>query len=155
MNMTSLTIGFAALACAANAPAQFLPAADRTALIALAAQNDAAWGEKDVAAIKQQYTADGSLRVAPGSPVVVGRHSILEFFGKAFARRNGVYRHITVIDHLEPITSNLVLADGGVRVERQEADGRWSLVRTFRNVSVVAREAGEWKLRSVRAIPQG
>ena len=127
---------------------------DRVALERLAADNDAAWGAKDVATMSGQYTSDGTVRVSPQSPVIAGKASVSQFFAQAFARRQGVHRHITSLDHIEMIAPDMALADASVRVERQEQDGSWSLVRTFRNLTVAVREAGSWKLRSVRAIPQ-
>jgi ketosteroid isomerase-like protein len=127
---------------------------DRRALEQLAAVNDAAWGAKDVATISGQYSTDGTVRVSPQAPVITGRIHVTEFFDNAFARRQGVHRHITSLDHIELISPDMALADASVRVERRAAVGGWELVRTFRNVTLVVREAGQWKFRSVRAIPQ-
>ena len=120
---------------------------DRIALEHLAAANDAAWNAKDVQTMAGQYMADGSVRVSPQAPVVSGRAPVSKFFGEAFARRQGTFRHITTLDHIEAVTSDMALADAGVRVEKQEANGSWSLVRSFRNVRLVVREGGQWKLR--------
>lgn len=140
----------------AGAPAVAAPLgdSDKTALEQLAATNDAAWGSKDVATMSGQYASDGTVRVSPQAPVISGKASVAKFFSEAFARREGVHRHITNLDHIELLTPDMALADASVRVERQLPDGSWSLVRTFRNLSVAVREAGGWKLRSVRAIPQ-
>lgn len=127
---------------------------DRSALERLAAANDAAWGAKDTATMSGQYTENGSVRVSPHAPVIAGRANVSEFFAQAFARREGVHRHITSLDNIELIGPDIALADASVRVERQQPNGSWDLVRTFRNVSLVMREGGQWKLRSVRAIPQ-
>ena len=155
MTRALLLIGASCIACATSqAVAAPLGDGDRSALERLAAANDAAWGSKDVAALAGQYTSDGTVRVSPQAPVIAGKTSVTKFFSEAFARRNGVHRHITNLDHIELITPDMALADAGVRVERQEADGSWSLVRTFRNLSVAVRETDGWKLRSVRAIPQ-
>jgi ketosteroid isomerase-like protein len=145
----------AVLLLAAPMPVSAAPVsgADRRALEGLAAANDAAWNAKDVPAMAGQYTADGSVRVSPQLPVVAGNGPVSKFFGEAFARRQGVFRHITTLDHVEAVAPDMALADAGVRVEKQEADGSWSLVRSFRNISLVVRENGQWKLRSVRAIP--
>ena len=85
--------------------------------------------------------------------MVYGREPVTKFFDGAFARREGTHRHITALDNIELVTPDMALADAGVRVERQEADGSWTLVRTFRSISLAVREGGSWKLRSVRAIP--
>jgi ketosteroid isomerase-like protein len=155
MNRFLLTVGVLWLAFAATGPALASPPgdADRMALQQLAAANDAAWGAKDVATISTQYVADGSVRVAPQAPVIYGREQVIEFFDRAFARRQGTHRHITVLDNIELISPDMALADAGVRVERRDPDGNWTLVRTFRSVSLAVREGGIWRLRSVRAIP--
>lgn len=144
------------LASSLAMPALALPVSDsdRQSLQRLAAANDTAWNDRDVATIASQYAADGSVRVSPQVSVIAGRRPVTQFFTEAFARRQGTHRHITALDHIELITSDMALVDGSVRVERQQSDGSWSLVRTFRNVSLVVREGGQWKLRSVRAIPQ-
>lgn len=128
--------------------------ADRQALEQLASANDSAWGAKDVATMASQYTQDGSVRVSPDAPVIAGRAPVSAFFKQAFDRRQGVHRHITKLDHIDWISPDMALADASVRVERQEPDGNWSLVRTFRNITLSVRQGGQWKLRSVRAIPQ-
>ena len=145
-----------ALMLATVSPVEAAPLAepDSQALEQLAAANDAAWNAKDVAIMSGQYAEDGSVRVSPKSPVIAGKGPISSFFGEAFARRRGSFRHITSLDHIEAVTPDMVLADAGVRVEQQQPDGSWSLVRTFRNFSLVVREGGRWKLRAVRAIPQ-
>jgi uncharacterized protein (TIGR02246 family) len=151
-----LTVGIALLTFGAYEPAMAAPPSDEDcrALQQLAAENDAAWGAKDASTMSSQYTADGTVRVSPQSPVISGRKNVTEFFAQAFARRQGTHRHITSLDNIELIGPDTALADASVRVERQEADGSWMLVRTFRNISLAKREAGQWKLRSVRAIPQ-
>lgn len=156
MNRPVLIACLSLLGIAQAKPALALPVsdADRKALERLAAANDAAWNAKDVTTMAGQYATDGSVRVSPQAPVINGRSAITKFFGEAFGRRQGVHRHITTLDHVEQIAPNEALADASVRVERQDADGSWSLVRTFRNVSLVVREGGSWKLHSVRAIPQ-
>jgi ketosteroid isomerase-like protein len=126
---------------------------DRRALEQLAADNDAAWGSKDVATISTQYADAGSVRVSPQSPVIVGRQPVTGFFDEAFSRRKGTHRHITNLDHIELISPDMALADAAIRVERVEADGTWTLVRKFRSVTVAVREGRVWKLRAVRAIP--
>lgn len=154
--MTSVARCISILMLGIASPALAAPVSDvdRRALEQLAAANDAAWNAKDVQTMAGQYAADGSVRVSPQAPVVSGLAPVSKFFGEAFARRQGSFRHITALDHIEAVTADMALADAGVRVEKQEADGSWSLVRSFRNVSLVVRANGQWKLRSVRAIPQ-
>ncbi|HET9397903.1 MAG TPA: nuclear transport factor 2 family protein [Sphingomicrobium sp.] len=151
-----LILGTAVVAQTFAAPVVAAPVseADRKQLEQLAAANDEAWGARDVAAMSSQYVEESSVRVSPQAPVVVGRGPVTKFFGEAFARRQGVHRHVTMLDHVELVAPDMALADAGVRVERQEPNGSWSLVRTFRNISLAIRERGQWKLRSVRAIPQ-
>ena len=155
MTQSLIIFGAAAIALI-GPPAMAAPVgdSDKISLEQLAAANDAAWGAKDVATMSGQYTADGTVRVSPQAPVIAGKAGVTTFFSEAFARRQGVHRHITKLDHMELIAPDMALADASVRVERQEPDGSWSLVRTFRNLTVAVRESDGWKLRAVRAIPQ-
>lgn len=150
-----LATGALWLAYGSSEPALAAPPSneDRRALEQLAADNDAAWGAKDVATISSQYVEAGSVRVSPQAQVIEGREPVISFFDGAFAGRQGVHRHITHLDHIELIAPDMALADAAVRVERQEANGAWTLVRRFRSVTVAVRHGRDWKLRAVRAIP--
>ncbi|RIX27116.1 DUF4440 domain-containing protein [Sphingomonas edaphi] len=150
-----LAVGAFWLASGLNTPVLAAPPSetDRRALEQLAADNDAAWNAKDVATIASQYADAGSVRVSPQSPVIVGRQPVTGFFNEAFSRRRGTHRHITNLDHIELISPDMAFADAAVRVEREEPDGTWVLVRTFRSVTIAVREGLAWKLRAVRAIP--
>lgn len=150
-----LTAGALWLIYGLSEPALAAPPSDedRRALEQLAADNDAAWGAKDVATISGQYVEAGSVRVSPQAPVILGREPVIGFFDGAFSRREGIHRHITKLDHIELIAPDMALADAAVRVERQEPNGAWILVRTFRSVTVAVRDGRDWKLRAVRAIP--
>ena len=154
MNRLPITLSAFCLATLPIGQAQAETAIDRQALEQLASANDSAWGAKDVAAMTSQYTQDGSVRVSPQAPVIAGRSAVSDFFKQSFDRRQGTHRHTTKLDHIDWITPDMALADASVRVERQEPDGSWSLVRTFRNITLSVREGNRWKLRSVRAIPQ-
>ena len=145
MLAAALALGSAAQAAPPSAP-------DRAALEKLAADNDSAWTAKDWATITTQYVATGTLRVAPTAPIEIGRPAIGRFFRSAFERRPAGFRHVTRIDNIEMVTPDLAVADGYVRVERAEGGG-WTLVREFASSSLVVREAGRWKLHSVRANP--
>ncbi|HEV2567451.1 SgcJ/EcaC family oxidoreductase [Sphingomonas sp.] len=136
--------------CAAPALAEAPSVTDRAALAALADAADAAWNEKDAGRVAAAYTADGSLRMSGGA-VVEGQDAIRATFESNFAARQGTMRHITQVDRVELIEPDLAFTDAGVRVEQQQPDGSWKLMRTFRNVSVAKREGGAWRLKSVRA----
>ena len=81
---------------------------------------------------------------------VAGRAAVRSFFEGNFARREGTLRHITQLESIDLVAPGIALADAHVRVE-QLRDGRWELVRSFANHSVVRREAGGWRLHAVRA----
>lgn len=139
------------LLAAAPAFAQAPPAADQAALTALAAEADAAWNVKDADRMAANYADTGTLRLS-GGQAIVGREAIRTVFKSNFAARQGVLRHITTIDRAELVDPDLALSDAAVRIEQQGADGQWKLVRSFRNVTLARREAGQWKLAAVRAI---
>ena len=135
-------------AAAATSPSD----ADRIALARLAAENDAAWTRKDLAAILKQYAADGTLRVGPAAKMEKGEEEIRRFFQTSFARRPDGFRHLTELRNIEMIGPDIAMADAHVRVERADGEG-WALVREFSNNSLVVREGKTWKLHSVRAYP--
>jgi uncharacterized protein (TIGR02246 family) len=145
-----LLLTAAALLASAPALAQPVGPADQAALQALADEADAAWNLKDAARMAAAYTDNASLRLAAG-PAIAGREAIRTVFTRNFAARQGTMRHVTSVDRAELIEPNLAFTDAGVRVEQQQPDGSWTLMRSFRNVSVARREAGAWKLQSVRA----
>ena len=150
--MASLA-ALAAVATTGTANAAPLAPSDRVELEQLKDANDASWNRRDAATITGQYVADATVRVAPSAELVAGRDEINRFFTAAFARRQGEFRHVTSLAHLEPLADGTVLSEGDVRVEKQEANGSWSLVRRFRTIAIAVRGATGWKLRSVRAIP--
>jgi uncharacterized protein (TIGR02246 family) len=124
--------------------------ADMAALQALANAADSAWNEKNAARMAEAYAEDGTLRMSGGA-VLEGRAAIRTTFDRNFAARQGTMRHVTAVDRAELIAPDLAFTDAGVRVEQQQPDGSWTLMRSFRNVSVARREGGTWKLQSVRA----
>ena len=142
----------AAALLAAPALAEVPSPAEQAALKALAAAADAAWNAKDVERMTAAYTDNGSLRLG-GTPAIEGREAIRAQFRSAFAARQGTLRHITSVDRAELIRPDLALSDAGVRIEQQQADGSWTLVRAFRNVSIAAKGPQGWRLQTVRAFP--
>jgi uncharacterized protein (TIGR02246 family) len=146
--MKSLTFALALLA--APALAQPVSPADDAALKALAHEADVAWNEKDAARMAAVYAEGASLRLSGGA-AIESRDAIRATFERNFAARQGTMRHITQVDRAELIAPDLALSDAGVRVEQQQADGSWKLMRTFRNVSLARREGNGWKLQFVRA----
>lgn len=141
----------AALVLATAAEAAPPSDADRAALEALAEAADIDWNEKDVAGMAAHYAQDASLGL--GGQMLEGRAALADYFKLAFARRPGVFRHVTRIEKVELLRPDLAFSDAVVRVERQQPDGSWALERSFRNASVSVRSEGGWKLRSVRAYP--
>lgn len=135
---------------AANACAEPPRAEDRAALEKLAADNDAAWNVKDVDGVMAQYAGDGSLRLG-GGEAFNGLPAVRRYFTSAFAQRQGELRHVTKLDNLDLVTPDIAYADAYVRVERENGDGSFTLMREFRNHSLVVRENGRWRMRAVRA----
>ena len=150
--MKRLTVAIALFAAPASALAQPPGPADQAALAALAGEADAAWNAKDAARMAAAYAEDGDLRLGDG-PAIEGRNNIAAQFRSAFAARQATMRHVTTVDHADLIGPDLAVSDAGVRVEQRQADGSWTLVRAFRNVSVAVRERDGWRLRTVRAFP--
>jgi uncharacterized protein (TIGR02246 family) len=138
--------------CAAPALAQPPGPADQAALLALAAEADAAWNEKDADRMAAAYVERGSLRLAGGA-AIEGREAIRAQFQRNFAARQGMMRHVTTVDRTELIEPDLALSDAAVRVEQHQPGGGWKTLRTFRNVSLVRRAGRGWRIVSVRAFP--
>lgn len=126
--------------------------ADQAALHAVADRSDRVWNEKDTDGMAAIYAQDGMLRLAGEAPLV-GRASMRDYFAQAFARRPPGFRHVTRITHFQALTPDLVLTDGDVSVDQQQADGSWTVMRRFRTNSVAVRRENGWELLAVRAIP--
>ncbi len=146
MRLTILALSSLALVAAAPAPA------DRQQLEQLAALNDHYWNEKDVERISGQYADDATVRIGHAQ-VLQGKAGIRAFFAAAFSRREGEFRHVSKVEHLEVLSPDLVLADNQVRVERADGKGGWAPVREFRTNSLAVRDGATWKLRAVRGHP--
>lgn len=140
--------GFAAPALAAE-----LPARDAAALTDLAAEADAAWNQRDTTRMTAVYASNGSLLVAPMSAAREGQPAIGEYIARAFARRQGEWRHITRLTRMEALTPDLAMTDSVVDVDQRQPDGSWKTMRRFNNVSMAEREGAGWRIRAVRAFP--
>lgn len=148
MKFLAFALSLIAVPALAEPPAQ----ADEQALLALAANADAAWDARDVDGMTALYEEGATLRMG-GGKVVEGQQAIRTQFQSAFAARQATMRHVTTIDRNELIAPDLAISDAGVRVEQQQPDGSWLTVRSFRNVSLARRGPDGWRLRTVRAIP--
>ncbi len=126
--------------------------ADQAALLAVAERSDQVWNDKDTDGMATIYAQDGMLRLGGDAPLV-GRAAMRDYFAQAFARRPPGFRHVTHITHFQALTPDLVLTDGDVSVDQQQADGSWTSMRRFRTNSVAVRRGGGWELVAVRAIP--
>lgn len=142
----------AVLAVAYATPSLATPpsAEDRAALVAVAASADARWNDADATGLAESFTDDATLVLYPAARAV-GRNAIRDYFARAFERRPGRLRHVTTLGEITMLTPDVALADGHVRLERQQDDGRWVLVRYFVNHNVAVREGTGWKLDAVRA----
>ena len=146
MKAFSLALALLAAPAVAEPPS----AADQAQLAALAAEADSAWNEKDADRMAAAYTPGATLGLGGGKPID-GRDAVRSTFQRNFAARQGTMRHLTTVERTELIAPDLAMSDAAVRVEQQQPDGSWTLMRSFRNVSLARREAGAWKLHSVRA----
>ena len=153
MRLPALALTFAVLVAT---PALAAPPsdADAAALRSLAGAADEAWNTADAERMSSYYSEDATLQVTGRGEQFVGRGAIRSFMAQSFAARPGVFRHVTEIRRMDAVAPDLVFSDADVRVEQQQADGSWKLVRSFGNVSVAAREGRGWRLRAVRAWPR-
>ena len=150
--MRPFLIAIALASAAVISPADAAPPTpeDQTVLEALAARNDAAWNAADAAAISAQYSEDGSLRLSGMTEALTGRAAVHSYFERSFAQRPPGLRHVSRLQRIEMVAPDLAFADAHVRVETLQ-EGRWQLAREFVNHSLLRREAGGWRLHSVRA----
>jgi uncharacterized protein (TIGR02246 family) len=126
--------------------------ADQAALERLAAENDAAWDAANAEVISNQYAIDGNLKLG-GTDLNDGRAAIQSYFERSFARRPAGLRHVSQVERIDMVTPNTAFADAHVRLERENADGSRTLLREFRNHSVLVRDGSTWRIRAVRSHP--
>lgn len=126
--------------------------ADARALMKLGADNDAFWDAADAEKISSHYAIDGTLRVGD-SETYEGRDAVRGYFRTSFANRPAGLHHVSQVDRIDMLTKDVALADAHVRVERANPDGSRTLLREFRNLSVLVREGKAWRFRAIRALP--
>lgn len=152
--MRMFTFGLAAITAAALsvAPCGAAPATEaaRMELQGAAAAMDAAWDRKDPTALAALFAKDATIQAGPNA-VLEGRAAIGAFFGRDFENRPGTMRHVSQLRGIDMVTPDLALVDKLVRLEQQDAQGRWTVLRTFLNSTLLKRVAGSWKVRTVRA----
>lgn len=127
-------------------------AADRRQLLQLAERMDQAWTAGDAAANAQLFDAEATARFGE-DPLGEGREAIRRQFDGFFAGRPAGLRHVTRIERIEQLASDLAQWDAEVRVERRAADGRWTTLSRIRNVTIAIRQGEGWRIKSVRAFP--
>ena len=108
----ALIFAFAALAAAMAAPP---PQADAAALRTLANAADLAWNAADVDGMAAYYSPDATLQVTGRGDQLVGREAIRAYFGQAFARRPGVFRHVTEVRRMDALDRDTVVSDASIR----------------------------------------
>lgn len=143
----------AALSMAAAASAAVPASDDRNALERLASAADQAWNRGDAEGMSILYTESASLRLGGMDKPLVGRGAVRSYFGRSFEKRPPGFRHVTQLRHVEMLGPSLAFSDAAVSVEQSDGKGGWLLVRQYENNSIAVREAGQWKLSSVRAYP--
>ena len=134
------------------APSYAAPAtvASRRELQGAAAAMDAAWDRKDLTAWTTLFDQDAIIQAGPNA-VIEGQAAIRAFFGRDFKNRRGTMRHVSEPRRIDMVRPDLALMDKVVRLEQQDADGRWTVLRTFSNSTLLTQVRGVWKVRSVRA----
>ena len=126
------------------------PEAARQELHGAAAAMDAAWDRKDLTALATLFAQDATIQAGPNA-VLEGQAAIRAFFGRDFDNRRGTMRHVSEPRRIDMVTPDLALVDKLVRIEQQDADGRWTVLRTFLNSTLLRRVEGSWKVRTIRA----
>ncbi len=134
------------------APSYAAPATEaaRQELHGAAAAMDAAWDRKDLTAWATLFDQNATIQAGPNA-VLEGQAAIRAFFGRDFENRRGTMRHVSEPYRIDMVTPDLALVDKLVRLEQQDAEGRWTVLRTFSNSTLLTRVQGTWKVRAVRA----
>lgn len=145
----SVVISAAALSFAPCSAAPATEAA-RQELHGAAAAMDAAWDRKDLTALTTLFAQDATIQAGPHA-VLEGQTAIRAFFGRDFENRRGTMRHVSEPRRIDMVTPDLALVDKLVHLEQQDADGRWTVLRTFLNSTLLTRVQGTWKIRAIRA----
>lgn len=127
--------------------------ADATALAALAAEADVAWSLRDAARMTAVYADHASLIVGAMPEAREGKAGIGDYIARAFAGRQGEWRHVTRLTRMEAVGPDLVLSDAVVDVDQRQPDGSWKTMRRFSNVTLAQRQSDGWRIRTVRAFP--
>ena len=125
---------------------------DRAALLDLADRMDQAWTAADADANAELFTSDATARFG-ADPVGGGRDAIRNQFRSFFKDRPAGLRHVTTIEGVELLASNLALWDAEVRVERRQTTGEWVTLTRIRNVTLAVRQPDGWRIKAVRAFP--
>lgn len=141
-----------AVSMAAQAPAAELAPADRQQLIQLAQRMDNAWTAGDADANAQLFAVDATARLGD-DPLGEGRQAIVDQFQGFFKDRPAGLRHVTLVERIEQLADALAMWDAEVRVDRQQADGRWATLTKIRNVTIAVRQPDGWRIKAVRAFP--
>jgi ketosteroid isomerase-like protein len=134
------------------APCRAAPATEaaRQELHGAAAALDAAWDRKDLTALATLFAQDATIQAGPNA-VLEGHAAIRAFFDRDFENRRGTMRHVSEPRRIDMVNLDLALVDKLVRLEQRDADGRWTVLRTFLNSTLLTRVQGTWKIRAIRA----
>lgn len=150
--MKILALAAALLAAAPAQAAQPAPV-DAAVLTALAAEADTAWNLRDADRMTAVYADHASLIVGAMPEAREGRAGIGDYIARAFAGRQGEWRHVTRLTRMEAVGPDLVLSDAVVDVDQRQPDGSWKTMRRFNNVTLAQRQGDGWRIRTVRAFP--
>lgn len=152
MRMFTLVLAASSAAALSVMPCVAAPGTEaaRQELHGAAAAMDDAWDRKDSTALTALFAPDATIQAGPNA-VLEGRTAIGAFFGRDFGNRRGTMRHVSEVRRIDMVTPGLALVDKLVRLEQQDAEGRWTVLRTFLNSTLLSRAEGSWKVRAVRA----
>jgi uncharacterized protein (TIGR02246 family) len=142
----------AAFAVATPARSAEPTVADRDALHLIAKRMDDAWTAGDADANAELFAADATARFG-ADPLGTGREQIRLQFQSFFKDRPIGLRHVTNIERIVQLGPDLALWDAEVRVEKRLGSGQWTLLTRIKNVTLVVRQVGGWRIQAVRAFP--
>jgi len=122
------------------------------AAVALWEAIDNAWNGRDARRFSTLFSEDALMVFHDREQVLAGQDAIQEEFTQRFPAIAAPYEHRSEVERVRAVAHGVLVVDGTVEVLRDagpEAPAP-ELFRSFRVLSVLVREEGEWRFREMR-----
>lgn len=124
--------------------------------VALWESIDEAWNARNAQRFAALFADDALMVFHDRDQVLAGRSAILEELTRRFPTIASAYEHRSTVERVRSIAHGIAAVDATVGILRNEVGADASgpaLFRSFRVLSVLAREEGEWRIREMRIHP--